>query len=848
MRTPRSFLVAATVTCGLAATAGAAAGTAGAVVQNSQSGWAWGNPQPQGNTIRAMDFAPGRTFAVGDSGTGLRSDDGGRTWVGMSTGTSAGLSRVQALTPDIVIVLGGDGCVLRRSDDGGRTFRKLYILAEADCPDRVQIAHFVDPQTGYLVLRDGTVLKTTDGGQTFGRTQTAVPETRQRGGGATPSDAIFTGPDTGVVFLENDPRGFRTTDGGTSWQRVEADPGNVRRIERVDDTTIYAIGPDTLLRSTDQGVTWRKRPGVAFEDLTSIKCASPSLCLMTVARGDYLLRTEDAGETAPQRINTTQGVFAAGFATADPRGRRRAGRRDGDLRRRGPHVRAGRRRHRRLVPVRPASRPDARRGLRPRRAEATSPARPTAARPGGSSGSRRRPTSRTSASRRPTRATSSTSAAACSARPTAARAGRRSTPARAAARPSSPSNRTSSSWQGPGSAAQVGNLQFEQVRSRVLRGGMTSLDRAGGSVVAFGASSAAVSRDDGASWTKLRLPTRQVGKRREVIPVLDLDFIDSLHGFVLDVAGRVWWTPNAGRVWAERAATGTPLVRSLAMTDALTGLATVNAPFGNVFGDYVLRTTDGGVTWRPQRISSGSFPAAQSVVAADATRAYAVTSTPAVDENTFRSLFATSTGGDAGSATSLLAHDDTPDPDQAPAPAGRLPGDGERSAAGRAGRRADRRGHAAPEHGELDDRRPSWRARTTARSPRRCATSAAASTSWPSGPAIRAGRGRAPASCGSRSGSRKGDERPLGRGLRGQRPGGHLAPQPLEAVELARLGREDVHDDVEVVHEDPARLGHALDPPRQEAVLLLHPLVDADRGSPSSGGRCCRWQTRKKSV
>src|ERR1700690_4264725 len=49
--------------------------------------------------------------------------------------------------------------------------------------------------------------------------------------------------------------------------------------------------------------------------------------------------------------------------------------------------------------------------------------------------------------------------------------------------------------------------------------------------------------------------------------------------------------------------------------------------------------------------------------------------------------------------------------------------------------------------------------------------------------------------------------------------GGPLAPQLLEPVELARLGREDVHDDVEVVHQDPTGLRRALNPPWQRAVL-----------------------------
>src|SRR5215217_6969669 len=54
-----------------------------------------------------------------------------------------------------------------------------------------------------------------------------------------------------------------------------------------------------------------------------------------------------------------------------------------------------------------------------------------------------------------------------------------------------------------------------------------------------------------------------------------------------------------------------------------------------------------------------------------------------------------------------------------------------------------------------------------------------------------------------------------------------LAPELLEPVELARVRREDVDDDVEVVHQDPARLREALDAARQQAVLLLEALMDA---------------------
>src|SRR3954464_11742041 len=81
-----------------------------------------------------------------------------------------------------------------------------------------------------------------------------------------------------------------------------------------------------------------------------------------------------------------------------------------------------------------------------------------------------------------------------------------------------------------------------------------------------------------------------------------------------------------------------------------------------------------------------------------------------------------------------------------------------------------------------------------------------------------------------------GDRRPYARGRRAARASmpplldralGRLAPELLEAVVLAGVRREDVDDDVEVVHEDPARLGQALDAARKQPVVLLHVLVDA---------------------
>ena len=306
---------------GLAALSLAAAcsQTADAAVQVSQSGWQWGNPTPQGNTIRAMDFIAGRGYAIGDDGTALRTDDGGASWTGLATGTSQDLSRLQAVTPDVVVVLGGDGCVVRRSDDGGATFHKMFVLAETNCPDRVAASSFVTPQVGYLLLRDGNVLRTTDGGQTFGR-GTAVPGTpaSAAGGQGTPADAIFTTTDAGIVFLNGTNTAFKTTDAGASWTPATGiDPGSVTRMKAISPTAFYAFGPDTLLRSSDAGVTWQKRAGSAGSTITGIGCATDDVCLLSTDKGDKLLRTEDGGATSTPVTASTAPIFAAGFANAN---------------------------------------------------------------------------------------------------------------------------------------------------------------------------------------------------------------------------------------------------------------------------------------------------------------------------------------------------------------------------------------------------------------------------------------------------------------------------------------------------------------------------------------------------
>ena len=179
-----------------------------------QSGWLWGNPQPQGNTLRAVEFAGGTGYAAGDFGTLLRTADNGVTWQGIPTGIIGNLTRIRAVDANTVLI--GAGCVMRRSDDGGTTFRRVpFVSSETSCP-----AGLASASTSRR-RRAATSRSTTARCRrppTAARPSAARPRCRARaprGGQAIPTDVFFTTETTGFVTVGSII--FRTTDGGTSW-------------------------------------------------------------------------------------------------------------------------------------------------------------------------------------------------------------------------------------------------------------------------------------------------------------------------------------------------------------------------------------------------------------------------------------------------------------------------------------------------------------------------------------------------------------------------------------------------------------------------------------------------------
>src|SRR5205085_11849980 len=112
---------------------------------------------------------------VGTFGTMLRTDDAGATWTGLPTGLEVDLDRLRVIDPNTVVAAGG--CAVRRSDDGGQTFTRLpWTSSDVRCPADVNALFFPSSSVGYLLLSNGNVERSADGGRTWSR-RTTVPLT-----------------------------------------------------------------------------------------------------------------------------------------------------------------------------------------------------------------------------------------------------------------------------------------------------------------------------------------------------------------------------------------------------------------------------------------------------------------------------------------------------------------------------------------------------------------------------------------------------------------------------------------------------------------------------------------------
>lgn len=240
------------------------------------SGWCWRNPLPQGNPIN--DYAwldAGRGWAVGDSGTLLKTTDGGSTWTTQNSGTDVALSQVSFISELVGWAMGANGLMLN-TGDGGVTWRSASLGAGIG----VQSFGAADANTAWVSGND-TVSVTNDGGASWKRISRPVNSSAKLV--ATGKSSVWTlGTSSTALTL------LHTVDGGAKWVGVPVAPApasglyrSVNDFQFADDQhglVSYSesgyeggnyqnyVSRQVSLATVDGGASWRvidPRPGVA---------------------------------------------------------------------------------------------------------------------------------------------------------------------------------------------------------------------------------------------------------------------------------------------------------------------------------------------------------------------------------------------------------------------------------------------------------------------------------------------------------------------------------------------------------------------------------------------------------
>lgn len=183
-------------------------------------------------------------WVVGEGGTLLRTTDRGESWQAIDLSTTRTVRTVAASEGEVVYIA-GDGGLLLRSGDSGDSWTDTvggtdHFTAAATAHDG-RVALFGD-SAGGLWRWDGALVKTH-------QSEAPVHGVSMSADGGT---AIAVG-DAGMIL--------RSVDGGTQWQRIDAEIAGALRDVWVtgDGSSALAVGDGALLVQIDQaGATTRE--------------------------------------------------------------------------------------------------------------------------------------------------------------------------------------------------------------------------------------------------------------------------------------------------------------------------------------------------------------------------------------------------------------------------------------------------------------------------------------------------------------------------------------------------------------------------------------------------------------
>jgi photosystem II stability/assembly factor-like uncharacterized protein len=247
-------------------------------------GWVWQSSGTTRNLLGVCFTDAYHGVVVGESGTILRTTNGGVIWNTQYSGVAQHLRSV-AFADSSNGIAAGDGGLILRTTDGGNN----WLTQSSGHVCRFNGVSYPSLSKAYVVGDSGIILTSSDAGNTWAN--------QVSGNSNTLNSVSFVSKDIGVVV---DGGVTRTTDGGMNWSYIRRWDANCVGVSFKDDV-IYLTdnyqGFDYLncrwAKSIDSGLTWyvRELPlfyrtyGISFVDKNIGTVVGSGLICQTLSGG-----------------------------------------------------------------------------------------------------------------------------------------------------------------------------------------------------------------------------------------------------------------------------------------------------------------------------------------------------------------------------------------------------------------------------------------------------------------------------------------------------------------------------------------------------------------------------------
>ncbi len=227
---------------------GYAVGNSGTILKTTNAGTSW-NILSSGSTedLRAVSFINEKTGWVGGTNGAIKkTTDGGASWVAENSGISYPINILQFTDANNGWAMDMDNFL--RTTNGGATWAPVSLgILEATLS-----FHMLNSSTGYLCTNCNNIYKTTNGGTSW----SLVGSTQ----GFYYTKIRFANELKGFILFYENSLGI-TTDGGVTWTTKQLDPSScLTDIFVVDANTVYLVGKYNMIyKSSDGGMNWKQQ-------------------------------------------------------------------------------------------------------------------------------------------------------------------------------------------------------------------------------------------------------------------------------------------------------------------------------------------------------------------------------------------------------------------------------------------------------------------------------------------------------------------------------------------------------------------------------------------------------------